>query len=152
MKNYTAPSSEMESREIENRPVRAIIYGLLISIIGVGIFSMVITVGFIILNQVDPTNQEAIRSVVSSSPIFMVLDLIGSLLILVVAGKVVAKYAPVKTMMFSIMVTAVVVLVYGSSMVMNQSFSAYPIWYSFAIGISMLLGIPLGAGFSRKNI
>lgn len=151
MNNYEAPIANVESTVLEFKPVRGVIYSLLIAVLGVSIFSLVGSIVAIVLSGVSFIDEEAVDAALSQNALFMVIDAIGSLVLLVLAGRVLAKYVPGKEMLFSLIVTTLVLCVYGSTFAFVEgTFSSFPIWYNVVSVLSLLIGIPIGARQGRK--
>lgn len=151
MNQYEAPIANVESTELEFKPVRGVIYSMLIAIVGVSIFSLVGSIVAVLLSGVSFVDEAAVDAALSQNALFMVVDAIGSMVLLVLAGRVLAKYVPGKEMLFSVIVTALVLCVYGSTFVfVDEAFSSFPIWYNVASVLSLFVGIPIGARLGRK--
>lgn len=151
MNNYEAPNANVESAVVDFKPVRGVIYSMLIAIVGVSIFSLMASIVAIVVSGVSFIDEEAVDAVLSQNVLFMVVDAIGSMVLLVLAGRVLAKYVPEKETSFSLIVTVLVLCVYGSTFVyVEGAFSSFPIWYNVASILSLFVGIPIGARLGSK--
>lgn len=152
MNNYIPPTAQVTSADLPFKPVRAILYALLIAVIGVFVFSIIIGIGFGLANGVDLTNEEAFRNATMSSLGFMVVDILGSFAIFMLAGRVIAKYTPTKRILISILVAIIVIAIFGLTFFTSASMDSYPIWYNVISVLALFVGIPLGAKLSSTSI
>lgn len=156
MNNYEAPVSNVDLPVLEFKPIRGVIYALLIAIVGVSIFSLVGSIVAIALSGVSFMDEAAVDAALSQNTLFMVVDAIGSVFLFILAGRVLAIHVPGREMLFSIMVTGIVLAVYGVTFFYAEgAFSAFPVWYNVASIACVIFGISIGAGlvqkFSAKN-
>ena len=102
MDPYKTPDADLTTEpQRQFKPVKAILYGLMISIIVVAIVSMIEGIGFGIALGVDFNDREAFKSALANSIAFMVTDLIVSTFVFYFAGRVVGKRVPGKEQMWN---------------------------------------------------
>jgi len=145
MEAYKAPKSDLTTNEkMPSKPVKAILFGLSVSIILTMIVSVIIGIGFGFLAGINFENENEFETMLTTNPAYMILDIIITASILYLAGTVVRKYAPEKELIFGTILTVLTLLIIAYMFYAFGSFTTYPLWYSVAtlliIPVSILYG------------
>ena len=152
MDPYKTPTADLTTEtQKPYKPVKAVLYGLSISIIITAIVSMVEGIGFGIALGVNFDDQDAFESALANSTAFMVTDVFVSTIVFYFAGRVVGKYVPGKELKYGIIVTVVTLAVYLPLLIDSDAFSSYPVWYNLLGLVVLLVVIPFGAISAAKN-
>ena len=151
MSNYAAPESDLGNiMERKYQPVRAIFYGVLVAIFLSGLASIIISVVFGFMIGVDFEDQAAFEAAMSSSAIFMFVELLLTLPIFYYGGKVVGKRTPGKELLFGVFLIAIILTYYVVSGLLLETFGVYPAWYTAISFIAMILTVFAGAKSTIK--
>ena len=146
MDAYKTPEADLAtSKAPVFKPVKAILYGLSVSIILAFIVGIIESVLFGIVMGVDMADEGAFSSALASSTAFLAGDTILSALVLYFAGKVVAKHVPGKEIKYGMILTILTLAIYLPIFVATDSYSIYPIWYNLIAFVVIVLAIYLGA-------
>lgn len=147
MEAYKAPDSDLTTNHKRPfKPVKAILYGLSISIILTTIVSVIALVIFGFVSGVDFTNEDTFNLLYTNN-LFMFIDVILTVWVLYFSGTVVGKYTPGKEVVFAIIVSVLTLIIFAALFLMTESFSTYPIWYN----LSSFVVIPVGIYFGAKS-
>ncbi|MGD8885841.1 MAG: hypothetical protein PVF34_09465 [Gammaproteobacteria bacterium] len=152
MDPYKTPDAALETdSDNPHQPVRAVIYGLCISIILVTLASIVEGIGFGIALGVDLSDQAGFKAMLATSTAFMVTDILVSSVLFYWAGRVVGKRVPGKELKYGIIVTLLTLAIFLPLIIDSDTFDHYPLWYNLVSIIVFLVVIPLGAISTVKS-
>ena len=143
---YKTPESELDIETTAKfRPVKAIVFGLLVSVVllmFIGIIEGFVAAFLLGFNLEDMKN---INTILSNNTAYLIADLLITSVILFYAGRVVRKYAPRKEMMFAVIVTILTSAIYIPLGISANSYSIDPVWYSIVSTILLFGAIIIGA-------
>ena len=151
MNEYKTPESDLIVDE--NRiysPIKAVVYGLCVSIILVNIVSLIEVIIFGAITGLDFSDENTVEAALSNSSIFMVSDIVVSALVLFFAGIVIGKHVPGKESKFGIIVSIITVVIYFPLFFVSDAFVIWPFWYNF-FGMLAVSAIYFGAK-SKSNV
>ena len=145
---YQTPDSDLT---IDNKrpfkPVKAVLYGLSIAFFLTTIVSTIVFVALGIISGVDVGNEDALNALFANNPLFLFIDIALTGGILYFAGSVVGKHTGGKEIKYSIIVSALLLIIITPLFVLTESFSTYPMWYN----LSSFIIIPIGIYFGAKS-
>ena len=143
---YKSPESDVEIESNSDfKPIRAIIYGLLVSIVLVMFVSIIESIVFAIALGADLTSEAAVTAALSNSSLYLTVDLVIMALILFFAGRVVRKYTPRKEILFGLVLTFITLGVYILLVISAETYLKYPIWYNVFSVVVIFSAISYGA-------
>jgi len=143
---YKTPEADLTTVDKQAfKPVKAILYGLCVSIILASIVAIIEGILFGLALGVDFTNEGALELALNNSTAFLIGDTILSALVLYFAGRVVGKYAPGKETKYGVILTIITLTIYLPILIATDSFSIYPIWYNSISIVVIVFAIYLGA-------
>lgn len=143
---YKSPDSDVDMNSGNKfKPVKAILLGLLISVILVMIVSVIESIVFAIALGADLTNESSLNEVLTNSKLFLVTDLVLTALILFFAGVVVRKYTPNKEVLFGLILSSLTLAIYLPLALSSNTFSDYPLWYNILTLIIIYAAVFMGA-------
>ncbi len=149
MEAYKSPKSELHTQENNAfSPAKAIIWGLLISIIFTNVISVIESIAFAAALGADFSDESSFESTLVNSNLFLIVDVLVSTVILFIAGRSVGKRVPGKEGKYGAIVSIIAFSIYLALFSIGKSFSTWPIWYSF---LSLFL-IPLSIYLGAKSI
>jgi len=91
------------------------------------------------------------ESMLSTSPDFMIPDLIFSLIIAYLAGRAVGKRVPAQELKFGFVVALITLAIYIPLFVLADAIQTYPPWYNILSLLVVILAIPYGAKSTSKS-
>ena len=148
MDAYQAPNSDLTTDNKKPfKPVKAVLYGLSISLFLTTVVSTIVFVSLGIINGVDMSNEDALNTLFASNPLFMFVDVVLTGWILYFAGSVVGKHTRGKEIKYAIIVSVLLLIIITPILFLTESFSTYPIWYN----LSSFIIIPVGIYFGAKS-
>ena len=146
MDAYKTPASDLEEgQQRAIKPVKAIVYGLLISIVLTSIASMLEGIIFGIALGVNLQDEAQFTSVLANNLGFLLFDLIMTFALLYYAGTRARKYAPSKEVFYGVVLAVITFAIYLLIFVLSDSFSLYPLWYNLLSLIVVFTAILYGA-------
>jgi multidrug transporter EmrE-like cation transporter len=147
---YKTPESDVDtSTEPTVKPVRSILYGVLISIVIWGFISVLWVVIFGAINGINVTHETEVIEAVSKNILYLVIDLILFAFVLFFAGKITAKYAPKKELKYGIILSLIMLAFYFYAFIVAnnaaEANTGYPVWYKTTALILSVVAIMCGA-------
>ena len=136
-------------KENEYSPVKAILYGLLISVVMGSLASMIESIIFSILTEAELGSKSQSVTALANSVTFLTINVAVYSLIMYYAGTVVKKYTPSHETKFGAIVSTLTFLIYVLLFIGSNSFSEFPVWYNVAVFTSIVVG--LNYGVNRKT-
>lgn len=142
---YKTPKADLSAKgEKQFKPVRAVLFGLGISIILASAISTIYGIVLALALGLDFSNQEAFESELTNNLLFQIGDVVISGLILYFAGRVVGKRTPGKEVKYGIIVSTITFAIYLPLFFATDTFSVWPLWYNllgiFVIFFAIILG------------
>jgi len=145
---YQTPNSHLT---IDNKrpfkPVKAVLYGLSISLFLTTLVSTIFVVALGIISGADMSNENSVNALFASNPLFMFIDLALCGWILYFAGSVVGKHTRGKEIKYAIIISVLLLIIITLLFVLTEYFSTYPMWYN----LSSFIIIPVGIYFGAKS-
>ena len=136
---YEAPKSDLTQLEaLKIKPIKAILIGLLISIVLTQIVSAIEVIIFGLQTNLDFSNEKEYQLLFVNNPLFLYIDLFLSAIVLFFSGVVVSKYTPTKEIKYISIVTILTFSFYLYSFYASNSFETYPLWFN----VTALIVIP----------
>lgn len=152
MDPYQTPHADLSNpAQRPFRPVKAVVYGLCIAILGVMFASVIVTIAFGVEQGVDFSDVDAVETVLANSTGFMITDLIVSASLFYLAGRVVGRQVPGRELTYGIIVTLIASGIYLSLLIDAETFSRYPAWYNFFSVLFFFLVLPIAARSVAKQ-
>ena len=152
MHAYKTPSANLTPpQQIPFKPVKAILIGLLYTIVLMLFVSSVLLVTFIFildLNNADPTVYE---TVIPKSVSYLITDILISFVILYLAGRAACKHAPNQEIKYGLILSVLTLLIYVPFSYSGDTISNYPLWYILISLANVFIAIYFGAK-SRRSI
>lgn len=146
MEAYKTPVSDVEvTADGEFRPVRAVIYGLLITVVLGVLVSMIEGIVFVVLSGGVVASDAALAAALAASLPFLLTDLVLSLILLYVAGMVVRKYAVNQEIKFGLIVCGITLAVFVPIFISSDGHEIYPLWYNIISFLSIPVALMAGA-------
>ncbi len=142
---YNTPESNLDNNEkLLIKPVRAIIYGLLIAVVLTQIVSGLEVVILGVMTNIDFNNEKEFQSIFVNNPLFLYIDLFVSAVVLYLAGIVVSKHTPTKEIKYLSIVAILTFIYYSYALYASGSFDLYPVYYNIATIIIIPAAIIMG--------
>lgn len=152
MNIYKTPDSNTEKPEnLQFKPVNAICYGLLISVVLTMIVSMVEVMVFAAIIAATQGVENISADFFAENSLFLTIDLIVTLGCLFYAGKITGKYAFGQELKFGFIVALLTLLIYALIYFSIESTENYPIWYDLITFINIFVGILWGAKSVKRS-
>jgi len=152
MDAYKTPDSNSQppSDERQLKPINAVFYGLLISIVMTIIVSIV---EGIVLGIAVATTQGVERlkeDFIANNSVFLLIDIIVTFACLFYAGKVTGRFAPRQEIKFGLIVSVITFIVYFIIYSSADSTTTYPSWYNITSFMIIFIAILMGS-YSTKH-
>jgi hypothetical protein len=152
MNIYKTPDSNSEKPETpELKPINAICYGLLISVVLTIIVSMVEVMVFAAIIAATQGVENISADFFAENSLFLTIDLIVTFGCLFYAGKITGKYAFGQELKFGLIVAVLTFLIYVLIYFSIESTANYPIWYDLITFINIFVGILWGAKSAKRS-
>ncbi|WP_062064576.1 hypothetical protein [Cellvibrio sp. OA-2007] len=149
MDAYKTPESNLElPAQALFKPVKALVYGFLISVVLLLVVSALELFVFALMNRehiASLANEGEINAFFSQHILFLVVDIIVSFAVLYFAGTVIRKYAVGYELKFGFVLALLTLGVHLVLFNVNDASDNYPFWYNAAGLISIFAAILLGA-------
>jgi len=146
MDAYKTPDSNLETNEtLHFKPIKAVLFGLLIAIVLGLIVSTITALTIAVFEGIDLSNQDELEKYLASNYYYLLIDILITFFVLYWAGTVVKKYVPGKEKLYAMIVTALTVIIIALMLFMYGSYEMYPIWYNFTSILSIPIAIYWGA-------
>jgi hypothetical protein len=146
MNIYKTPdSSNQEPENRQCKPINAICYGLLISIVLTMIVSIIEVMIFAIIIAVTQGSENISADFMTGNSLFLIIDLIVTFGCLFYAGKITGKYAFGQELKFGLIVALLTLLIYVLIYFTIDSTENYPVWYDLMTYINIFVAILWGA-------
>ncbi|HEY0893668.1 MAG TPA: hypothetical protein VGE32_11475, partial [Cellvibrio sp.] len=146
---YKTPESNLElPPQKVFKPIKALVYGLLVSVGLLFVVSALEFFAFAFMNReqiASFTSEQEINAFFSSSSVFLVVDICMSFAVLYLAGTIIRKYAVGYELKFGVILALVTFCVHLLFYKMNDPRSTFPFWYDAAGFISIFAAILLGS-------
>lgn len=151
MDAYKPPDSKLiRSGDIEIKPLKAILIGLIFTVILAIMLSSVIMV-ITALSLGIPITNEGLEKQLAQAPLFLLLDVVVSLLFLYLSGFVAAKYVPTQETKYGLILGIITIILYIAFFMQADAFEQYPQWYILISLSGIMPAIYLGAKKRRKT-
>ena len=150
MDAYKTPAADLNASIKIFSPVKAIVYGLCISIILASIASIIESIAFGFALGLDFTDESAFESALADSIVFMTFDIAMSALICFFAGKTVGKRVQGQEAKYGAIVSLLTISIYLPLFIISDAFTIWPIWYNFFSFAVVLSAIYFGAKSAAK--
>ena len=152
MDAYKPPQADLEEDEAPDfKPIRALVYGLLVAIVATLVASMI--EGFIFAFFHAGLNEEQLYRAFAESYSFLITDTLLTVSILYLAGVVVKTYAARRAILFAGIVSAITLAVMVPLILLSSNKSQFPLWYNITISSAIVWAILLGASsFPGKKL
>jgi len=147
---YKPPTPDNNRPERQLKPINAICYGLLISIVLTTIVSIVEALIFGIIVATTEGVEKLSADFIAHNPVFLFIDLIVTFACLFYAGKVTGKYAFGQELKFGLIVAVMTITIY-ILIYSTMDSSTYPIWYNIASFASVFVAILAGAKSMKQT-
>jgi hypothetical protein len=153
MDAYKTPESNLELPPPKLfKPVKALVYGLLVSVGLLLIVSALEIFVFALIHReqiAGIASGSEIHTFFSNNNVFLVVDICISFAVLYFAGTIIRKYAVGYEFKFGVILALLTLCVHLLFYKMNSASSAYPFWYDAAGFLSIFVAIILGG--RQKN-
>ena len=151
MEAYKTPVSDVEVSAVgEFRPARAVIYGLLVTIVLGGIVSLILGAVFAVVEAESFTTEAEMAAALAGNAPFLLADIVLTVIILYIAGVVVRKYAVGHEIKYALIVCGITLLVFFPMFVISEGIEIYPFWYN-AISFMAIPIVLIIAAKPRKS-
>lgn len=130
MEQYRAPASELGVGELIYRPKRGVFYSLIFAVVGVLLTSMILATIFAVFMDGDLNDAEALYTKLTNNYLFLFLDLAIDLLVLFLAGRILAKRVPGKESKYSLGVTIAILAIFSFMAISGEETERFPMWYN----------------------
>jgi hypothetical protein len=149
MDAYKTPESNLElPQQRPFKPIKALVFGLLVSVGLMFLISTVLSIIFYLLN-IDViekfADESEITLFVSRNIPYLISDLIASFAVLYFSGTIVRKYAVGYELKFAVILSLLTFAALLLFVGMDDTEEDFPMWYSVASFASIFVGIILGA-------
>jgi hypothetical protein len=149
MNNYKTPDSNLDVEQTRTcKPIKAVVYGLLVSVGVLMTASNIEAIVFLLLNREAISSlgsENEIKNFLASSNIFLTMDLLISMAILYWAGTIIRKQAYNKEIKYGLIVSCITSAVMLAIYFIDNAYEIYPIWYSTLAFLSVFVVIFYGA-------
>jgi hypothetical protein len=153
MNIYKAPDSNNQSPQTRQlKPINAICYGLLISVVFTMFVSIVEGIIFGVIVAVTQGAEKLSADFIAKNSLFLAIDLIVTFACLFYAGKITGKYAAEQELKFGLIVALITSAIYLLIYSTMDITSAYPIWYNLASFLIIFVAILLGARSMKQKL
>jgi magnesium-transporting ATPase (P-type) len=149
MDAYKTPNSNLEPQpERPFRPIKALVYGLLIS---VGVLLVVSAIEMFIVALLNHEllstlqNEDEINQFFAQNTLFLAVDLVISFVILYLAGTMIGRYATGYEWKFAVILALLTLCIHLIFYNLNENDDVFPMWYSLAGFASIFVAILWGA-------
>ena len=143
---FSSPvSTEEKSKEDKYSPVKAIVYGLLVSVVLTSLVSMIESIIFAVLTEVELGSESKSADALANSITFLSINVVLYSLIMYYAGTVVKKYALSKEAIFGAIVSLITFIIYILLFIGSNSFTEFPVWYNVAVFLAIVVALNYGA-------
>ena len=132
-------------KEGDYSPVKAILYGLLISVVLASLVSMIESIIFSILTEAELGIESQSVTALANSVTFLTINVAVYSLIMYYAGTVVKKFTPSQEAKFGAIVSTMTFVIYFFLFIGSDSFSEFPAWYNVAVFTSIIVALNYGA-------
>lgn len=148
MQEYEPPQSDLSvSNGGKFKPVKAIILGLLMVIVVSNIASVLLFVGFGLIEGIDLTDDAAITRL-SRHNVFLAIDFVASVIIFYVSGQIVASNTRGKEYKFAILLALITLGIYLPVFIVSDALESY----SFLYNLLVLISIPAAILFGARSV
>ncbi|MDH5784138.1 MAG: hypothetical protein OEZ16_00850 [Chromatiales bacterium] len=143
---YKAPESDIEGEQ-KNKfsPVKAIVFGWLVSVVVVLTASVIETTIAAMLLNVDVMNESSLHLALANNMAFLLVDLSMSSLIMFYAGRVIRRYAVDRETMFAVILSLLTLGTFYLLVINTAAWKIYPVWYNALTIVAIFAAIMLGA-------
>jgi len=142
MDAYKTPESNLDLTQVPLfRPGKAMLIGLLITVVLYQLIANLMTLVFIIFNvtnSTNPTNFNEQATNLYNNPLFLIIDLAISFTMCFIAGYSTSKYVPNKEIQYAIILIIINFLIYISLTLFTDNDQSFPTWY---IALSYLITV-----------
>lgn len=146
MHAYKTPSANLNTpHPVPFKPVKAIVIGMLYTIVLMLFVSSILLVAFIFvlgLNNADPTVYE---TVIPKSTSYLITDILFSFAILYLAGRMACKHTPNQEIKYGFILSVLTLIIYIPFSYSGDTISHYPLWYILVSLANVFIAIYLGA-------
>lgn len=148
---YKTPEADVEIETGRKfKPIKAIILGLLVSVVLSTIVSMVEVIVGAMIFGVNLHNQESINAMLNTNTKFQIIDTAITLLVMFFAGSVVGKYAVGKEILFGLIVASITFGIALYIAIHSGGLSTGPEWYNVTSFLIIFIGIYFGSRRGKK--
>ena len=156
MSIYKTPEADVELVvEKKLQPFKAIIYGLLVSVVLIVIASGIQGVAFTLINFEDVMafeSPEDAKNYFTGNLSFLIIDIVVSFFILYFAGTRVRKYAQGQEIKYALVLSVLTFLIHLTFFIYKNSISDYPLWYNASLLLIIFIGIFCGARPEKRKV
>ncbi len=146
MNIYKTPDTDSSKPESPQfKPINAICYGLLISVVLTMLVSMVEVMIFAIIVATTQGSENISADFMADNSLFLIIDLIVTFGCLFFAGKMTGKYAVGQELKFGLIVASLTLLIYVLIYFSIDATASYPVWYDLMTYINIFVAILWGA-------
>lgn len=150
---YKTPTPGNKPQERQLKPINAIAYGLLVSILLTMLVSLVEGIIFGIIVAITQGVENITEDFIASNNMFLLIDLVVTFACLFYAGKVTGRYSPQQELKFGSIVAGITLIAYWMIYTLLGSDKVnYPIWYEIASFACIFVAILLGAKSMKQKL
>ena len=142
---YDSPKSEVKDAKCHVfSPFKGVLVGLIITILGTSLASVVNTIvcGVIYINELKAYKG---YDALILHPEFLISDLVSNLIVLFMAGRFLAGCTQDKRVFYSIVLSALTLLIFSAILLVGGGLSKNPFWYTISILVFTPISIVSGA-------
>ena len=156
MSIYKTPDANVELvAEKEPQPLKAIIYGLLVSVVLIIVAGGIQGLIFTLINFEDVMKFESpedAKNYFTGNLYFLITDIVVSFAILYFAGTRVKKFASGQETKYALVLSFLTFLIHLTFFIYKNSFSDYPLWYNALLLLIIFIGIFCGARPEKRRV
>lgn len=149
MDAYKTPESNLDPTSGRIfKPVKALTYGLFVSLGILLIASNIVGIIFLLLNRESIsslTNEREIQLFLANNIPFLLVDFFMSVAILFYAGTRIRRFACNQEIKYGFILASITFTILLAVYLVEKSYEIYPLWYSFIVFSSTFIAILLGA-------
>ena len=134
-------ASSIENGNGSFSPFKATLYALVVALAFRPVATMITGTVVVGSNGIDLNDPLAINSALATSQVFLVANLVLTAILIVLAGKLVKRYAAPIHLRVVLWVGAVTVGVSAYAFYVAGTFTVYPLWYTACLFIVRISGL-----------
>lgn len=149
---YKTPDSKnQEPHNHQFKPVSAIAYGLLISIVLSTVVTIIEAIVFGIMIGLTQGTEAFSEDLFTKNSSFLLIDLILTFTCLYFAGRVTGKFAFGQELKFGLIVALITFFIYIAFYMLMDTGDQYPLWYDLGSFASVFVAVLLGANSIKQK-